>query len=131
MPGVTNGRAEGVLETRGLMGVIDAIGLLDGSQNWTRQDQQGLEKWFREYLQWLLQSPIGQEEAHAENNHGSWWDAQAATYAMFIGDDKTAKQIVTSAAQRRIARKFAPTAPSRSKPPAPRASTIACSISKR
>jgi hypothetical protein len=108
VPGVTNGRAEGVLETRGLMNVLDAVALLAESPAWSKADQQGLEKWFREYLQWLMQSPIGQEEAQAENNHGSWWNAQAATFALFVGDEKTAKQIVTLTAQNRIAKQILP-----------------------
>jgi len=108
VPGVTNGRAEGILETRGLMQVVDTIGLLGHSASWTKQDQQGLEQWFRLYLQWMMTSPIGQEEMAAENNHGNWFDAQAATYAMFVGDEKTAKQIVGNSLAHRVSKQIQP-----------------------
>jgi hypothetical protein len=45
-----------------------------------------MRAWFRDYLAWMRTSPIGQAEARAGNNHGSWYDAQVLTYALFVGD---------------------------------------------
>jgi hypothetical protein len=48
----------------------------DGEVN---ADQKALEGWFREYLKWLRESKNGKEEEEkAGNNHGTWYDAQAA-----------------------------------------------------
>jgi hypothetical protein len=43
IPGANTGRGIGLIETRGLVDVIDAIGLLAGAKSWTSADQKGLE----------------------------------------------------------------------------------------
>ena len=63
--------------------------------------QEGLVKWFREFLHWLLTSKHGQEEAKAKNNHSTQYDAQVLSYALFVGDVELAKK-VAEAAKRRI-----------------------------
>ena len=49
IPGITTGRGIGLIETRGLTRVVDAIGLLAGSKEWTRADQRGLEDWIQSF----------------------------------------------------------------------------------
>jgi hypothetical protein len=100
IPGVTEGRAAGIIETRGLIGVVDAVGLLAGSGAWKPADDEGMRTWFRSYLDWLRQSPIGQDESRARNNHGTWYDAQVATFALFIGDERTARDVLARSKQR-------------------------------
>jgi hypothetical protein len=95
IPGITEGRAAGIIETRGLIGVVDAVGLLEGSAHWTEQDAEGMRAWFRSYLDWLRTSPIGQDESRARNNHGTWYDAQVATFALFVGDEELARKVLT------------------------------------
>src|SRR5262249_16181055 len=46
IPGITTGRPTGIIDSRGLTDVVDAIGLLAGSKNWSATDQKGMEKWF-------------------------------------------------------------------------------------
>src|SRR6266851_5152245 len=74
IPGITTGRGTGIIDSRGLTDVTDAVGLLAGSKSWTANDQKGMEKWFADYLGWLQQNPIGLDEAKAENNHGTFYD---------------------------------------------------------
>jgi len=49
--------------------VVDAVGVLSGPKVWPEKDQQGMEKWFGSFLEWLQQSPSGRGEAASANNH--------------------------------------------------------------
>ncbi|HUS11667.1 MAG TPA: alginate lyase family protein, partial [Pyrinomonadaceae bacterium] len=93
-------RGSGIIDTRWFVETVDAVGLLQGSKSWTAADQAALKQWFAAYLKWLLESPNGAHERAAKNNHGSWYAAQTATYAMFIGDSARAKQIAEDAKAR-------------------------------
>ena len=100
--GVTDGRGEGVLETRTLAQVIDAIGLLADYKNFSPADQQALTKWFSDYAEWMTTSAIGKEERAAANNHGTWYDAQLVGYLLFLGKTDDAKKVLEEAKHIRI-----------------------------
>jgi hypothetical protein len=108
VPGRNDGRAAGLIETRGPMHVVDAVGLLEGSRAWKPEDTEGMRAWFRDYLRWLTTSDIGRAEDRARNNHGSWYDAQVVTYALFVGNDQTAKEVLEAARERRVAAQVEP-----------------------
>jgi Alginate lyase len=46
IPGSTEGRAAGLIESRHFINVIEAIGLLHGSHTWRQKDQQSMVAWF-------------------------------------------------------------------------------------
>jgi hypothetical protein len=98
--GNPNERGSGIIDTRWFIEVIQAASLIEESQAWTPADKQQLQAWFRSYLNWLLTSPNGAHERRARNNHGSWFGAQTATYALYVGDTSLAKSIVDSARAR-------------------------------
>jgi hypothetical protein len=106
--GVNEGRGNGIIDTVSLLDVVDAVGLLEGSKEWNKDDQAGMKQWFRDYLEWLRTSKNGKEEAAAANNHGSWYDVQAVTFALFIGDEDAAKKLLEEAKSKRIARQIEP-----------------------
>ena len=108
IPGVNNGRGIGMIESRSLMEVCDAVGLLVGSTNWSRTDDTAMQQWMRAFLDWTQTSQNGRDERAARNNHGSWYDAQVAHLALFTGETNLARRMVESARTNRIAVQFKP-----------------------
>jgi hypothetical protein len=108
IPGITTGRGTGIIDSQGLTDVVDAVGLLAGSKSWKDEDQKGMERWFAAYLSWLQQSPIGQDEAKATNNHGTFYDAQVADFALFTGQAALAHDVIVQAKEKRLARQIMP-----------------------
>src|SRR6267378_6226535 len=97
IPGVNTGRGIGLIETRGLPNVVDAIGLLARSKALTEDDRRGLQDWFGNFLQWMLESKNGRAEAAAKNNHGTYYDLQVASFALFVGKKDLAVQVLEDA----------------------------------
>jgi hypothetical protein len=97
IPGQNTGRGAGLIETRRFLPVLDAAGLLAGSEAWTAEDHRQLQAWFREFLDWMQESERGRDERDADNNHGTWYDAQAAAFALFIGDQRRAERTLKRA----------------------------------
>ncbi|HTS17642.1 MAG TPA: alginate lyase family protein [Verrucomicrobiae bacterium] len=108
IPDEVDGRPSGLIAARGLLDVVDAVGLLARSKSWTVADQQGMVDWMTQYFQWLTTSKIGLGEAHAKNNHGSFYDTQAAAIGLFIGKTDFARKVIEDARSVRIARQIEP-----------------------
>ncbi len=100
--GLNTGRGTGVIESRSLPRVVDAVGLLAGSKAWTDADQRSMQDWFDQYLKWMLESKNGRAEGDAKNNHGSHYDVQVVSFALFVGKRELASNIVWTARTKRI-----------------------------
>ena len=61
----------------------------------------GLKAWMNQFLAWLLDSPLGKDEAAEENNHGTWYDAQLTALAIFAGRKNLAVEICEAAKAKR------------------------------
>ena len=103
IPGRCQGRGQGIIDTAPFSGLLDSVGLLEGSAAWSAADCGDLAHWFKVYLDWLHDSPQGREEAGRTNNHGTWYDVQVSRIALFVGRADTAGQILAARGLRRLA----------------------------
>ena len=99
IPGQVTGRPEGLISARGLVELVDGLGLLAGSKSWTAADEAGMQAWVGEYFNWMMTSKIGQGESAAANNHGTFFDVQAVALALYLGKMDAAREIVTTAGE--------------------------------
>jgi hypothetical protein len=103
VPGRSTGRGTGTIEMSSLPQLLDAVALLAGSPAWTAADQEALDGWFRQYLQWLVESAHGKDAARATNNIGTWFDVQTAGIALAVDRQEIARDILETRGPRRIA----------------------------
>jgi hypothetical protein len=108
IPGVNDGRGIGLIETRGFTRVVDAVGLIAGSQSWRAEDDRGVRDWFAAFLKWMQDSGNGRDEAAARNNHGTYYDLQVTSFALFLDRRDLAVQTLERAKQGRIAVQIEP-----------------------
>jgi hypothetical protein len=105
IPGITEGRGIGIIETRDLPKVIDATRHLTKSQAWTASDETALRSWMRAYLTWLVDSEHGKAESRNGNNHETWYDVQVAALAVYTNQAALAKRTLEGV-RTRIARQI-------------------------
>lgn len=102
VPGIADGRPVGIIEARHFTDIIDAIGLIKASKYWDEQTDMKIKDWFEKYFTWVTCGALGKAEAQAPNNHGSWYDVQVASIALFLGKTETAQSIIEDAKLKRI-----------------------------
>jgi len=100
IPGINTGRGIGLIETVALMNIADAAILLKGATSWTEADHSSLQKWYVQFLNWMLTSKNGKDEHAAKNNHGTWYYAQVIDFSLFTGDHDKAKQLAEESKKR-------------------------------
>ncbi|MCX6132840.1 MAG: alginate lyase family protein [Ignavibacteriales bacterium] len=106
--GITDGRGIGIIDSYGFRDVIDAIGLLKGSASLTPSLERGLKEWFAAYLSWLLESKNGRDEAAEKNNHGTAYDVQVVSIALFLDKTALVREVLSNAGTKRIAAQIEP-----------------------
>jgi hypothetical protein len=92
--GRNNGSHSGIIAGNKLPDIIDSIALIRDSSPWTEQDQKGIESWFDKYLDWLLNSGAGKKESKRLNNHGTMYNVQTSSIAIFLNKTQIARDIV-------------------------------------
>ena len=107
VPGRSTGRAEGIIATRRLVAIVEAARSLEASPSWTVADREGFRAWCAAYAEWLKTSLNGRAEAEAENNHGTWYDAQLTALLLYTGAQDEARARA-EAAKWRIASQIDP-----------------------
>lgn len=108
IPGEVTGRPEGLISARGLVELMDALGLLSAAQAWTTVDQSAMTAWIGDYFDWLTTSKIALEEGRAANNHGTFYDTQVVALALYLGKIEVARNLVLKDRENRIARQIEP-----------------------
>lgn len=102
IPGIVDGRAEGLIDTRNLWMVIDAALMLNRRGAFSDADLAALKTWFTDFVQWMRSGSTAREEDAADNNHGMFFDAQFVNYLLFIGETQEARARMAALPSRRI-----------------------------
>jgi hypothetical protein len=108
IPGINDGRGIGIIESRRLGEISDALALLGESPAWTADDRAAFHQWLVDYYTWLTTSAHGRDEQGERNNHGTWYDVQASYLALALGRPAAARQILTEGLARRLAGQIQP-----------------------
>lgn len=108
IPGIAAGRRWGIIDTAQLGRICSAAELLVPSRQWSAGAHEGLKRWFHDYLDWLRESSAGKGANTAHNNHGTWYDVQVVQYALFVGKDGFAHQVLTDVVDKRVASQIQP-----------------------
>lgn len=96
------GRSFGVIDTYSFVEMLDAVQLLEGSQAFTAKDSKQLKAWFSKLLNWMLTSELGKEERASTNNHAVACDAQLIAFALYTGNQKLAREILSTIPEVRV-----------------------------
>jgi hypothetical protein len=89
----------GIMEGRPLVELIDSVRLMQQSPLWDIEVQRGLERWFSDYLDWLLNSDSGRIESQKMNNHGTYYTVQTSSIALFLNKTDLTKDTIESSMQ--------------------------------
>jgi hypothetical protein len=108
IPGRVPGRAEGVIDLRYLMPVVESAGLIAPSGALDAREQADLRDWFGDLVKWLATSPLGREERAAKNNHALYYDLLLTHFAAFAGHQDVARTVLTRFPEQRIRIQFTP-----------------------
>jgi len=87
--GRVTGRGVGIIDTIHLIEVARSVEVLEASSALSAAEADAIKRWFADFLLWITTHPYGVEEREAKNNHGTWWVAQAASFARLTGDTAT------------------------------------------
>lgn len=100
IPGITDGRGIGLIDLHNVPMLIDGIQLL--KEALSPSDYKAIQAWYKQYLSWMRTSPVGLDEADELNNHGTWYDVQQVSIALFTEQPELARQILEEQTKKRI-----------------------------
>ena len=102
IPGRRKGGGSGTIDARRFSMVIDSIQLLKTSESLTQQQYEGLKDWYRQYLQWMTESPNGIAASELKNNLGTFYDVQVISISLFTGNKELARKTAQAAVNKRM-----------------------------
>ena len=86
--GRVTGRGIGIIDTIHLMEVVQGLLAMQESATINETALNPIRIWFDQYLEWLTTHQYGKDEMNAENNHGTCWVMQVASFARFTRNEK-------------------------------------------
>ncbi len=86
IPGRTQGRGIGIIDTLHLAEVPLAIEAIRQSKAMTPAVLNGLKRWFAAYADWMTTHPQGIREMNTQNNHAVAYWLQIVTFSRLTGD---------------------------------------------
>lgn len=105
--GSDRGSRYGVIEFKDIYYFLDAVRLLERAGALGEQDRATFRNWLADYRGWLQESEPGRGERLAANNHGTYFDLQAAAIECYLGDSR-GLGISYLRAMSRLAQQFTP-----------------------
>ncbi|RYY09580.1 MAG: alginate lyase, partial [Chitinophagaceae bacterium] len=86
--GRATGRGIGIIDTIHFMEVVQGLIVFENSGLAPKADIERCKQWFEDYLSWLTTHKYGKDEMNAQNNHGTCWVMQVASFSKFTGNKK-------------------------------------------
>jgi hypothetical protein len=96
----------GVIADAYMPNLFDAFSIIENSSSWSTADNEGIRNWFNQYLEWLLSSEAGKLESMKINNHGTYYDVQVSSIALFLNKQDLVKRVLQNIVQMPIASGF-------------------------
>lgn len=107
-PGHRDGSKSGVLDGRMMTRALEGSLLIADSNSLSEAERKGLVDWTAEYHDWLMNGKLAVQEAASQNNHGSFFDAQAIYFALYSGNKQSAAKIANQIVEKRILSQIKP-----------------------
>jgi hypothetical protein len=85
--GRMTGRGIGIIDTIHLIEVAQGIKVMERAHCVDKKLLAVIKDWFKEYIEWLTTHSYGKDEMNAENNHGTCWVMQVASFADLTGNE--------------------------------------------
>jgi hypothetical protein len=82
-----HGNGQGIIEFKDMYYFLDAVRIIESSGALNEHECREFKTWLARYLDWLVESPQGRRERLVKNNHGTCYDLQVASIALFLGED--------------------------------------------
>jgi hypothetical protein len=101
-------RFQGIVESRRLAYVCEAIRILGWCGALDEGEIAECKSWFASLLDWIEGSDQGRLAIQARNNIGFWVDLQRLVFARFIDDESRVKRIIRASVLPRISEQISP-----------------------
>lgn len=102
IPGICTGRGIGIVDFAYSYQIFDAVAILEFMGYIDEKTVTDLKKWYTDFTDWMLTSENALTEDTELNNHGTFYDLQVLSMAIFTGRDALIKKICTTAYERRV-----------------------------
>jgi len=108
VPGRSEGRCFGILETLGFVEVLKFLELAKDRTILDKNTEEAMVKWFTEFSSWLQNSELGKEEATRENNHAVHYDTQLLNILLYLNRVDFVKEYLSTITKARVFQQIEP-----------------------